>query len=758
MSGNSIFEPTPQWHQVDLPPIKHAATKLSDEEIAQKKTHAKQLLRKENEAVDMTKRLSSSDRHFVSNILASGTLDDKVSALTLLVQESPLHSLKTLDTLLAMSKKKARKEAVMALQSLKDLFIGSVLPDRKLKYFVDQPLGFEGVEDKHLMIWYFEDHLKKYYFQVVQQLEALSHDTLTHVRQSAVRCIYDLLSGKPEQEQNLLKLLVNKLGDSDNKIAAKTSQLLIELLITHPGMKPFVVREIEQLLLLPDVSERAQYYSINTLNQTILTGKDTAVANKLIEIYFIFFRRLLKLQETEENGESKIVPVKEKNDKKKTKKGKGKNKKSKAAEKKKNEAHLDDLRAKMVAAILTGVNRAFHFAKISDEVVEKHLDILFKITHTGLINTAIQALSLIFTISLSRPAASDRFYRTLYESLLDTRLLITSKQTQYLNLLFKAVRADADLKRVKAFVKRMVQIAGHHQPPFICGIFYLLNQIMDTHPGVRAMLTTAEEGDEEEHFEDATDEDEDDESSEKSDRAEKQTPKKPSAIANYYDGRKRDPRFSNADKSCLWELLPFRKHYHPSVAKYAEMLFNGEKFGAQPDMHHYTLIHFLDRFVYRNPKKSVTTRGQSIMQPLPGRQDGGILKTRGNAQDRMAKPVNSEEFWRKKIEDVPVDEIFFHKYFKQKRSGEDLDGTTKKKQKTDQDAESDVDEDEVWRAMMSSIPGGLDGIDDADPDDDDEEFDDDEMRALLENEDDDDDEEEVGSDIEMQEYEESDEE
>ena len=109
--------------------------------------------------------------------------------------------------------------------------------------------------------------------------------------------------------------------------------------------------------------------------------------------------------------------------------------------------------------------------------VEKHLEILFKITHAGKFYTAVQALSLIFTISLAKQTVSDRFYRTLYESMLDNRLLITNKQTQYLNLLFKAVRADTDMRRVKAFVKRMIQIAGHHQPPFICGLFYLLNQV-----------------------------------------------------------------------------------------------------------------------------------------------------------------------------------------------------------------------------------------------------------------------------------------
>ena len=42
---------------------------------------------------------------------------------------------------------------------------------------------------------------------------------------------------------------------------------------------------------------------------------------------------------------------------------------------------------------------------------------------------------LIQQLSTSRHVATDRFYRTLYESLLDPRLSTSSKQTLYLNLL-----------------------------------------------------------------------------------------------------------------------------------------------------------------------------------------------------------------------------------------------------------------------------------------------------------------------------------
>jgi len=53
--------------------------------------------------------------------MTSGTLSDKVSALTLVVQESPVHTTKSFDSLLTLAKKRSRGQAVTALGALKDL-------------------------------------------------------------------------------------------------------------------------------------------------------------------------------------------------------------------------------------------------------------------------------------------------------------------------------------------------------------------------------------------------------------------------------------------------------------------------------------------------------------------------------------------------------------------------------------------------------------------------------------------------------------
>jgi len=66
-------------------------------------------------------------------MLKSGTLKDKISTLSVLIDESAVHTVKSLDTLMGMVRKKSRHEALWALESMKNLMIETLLPDRKLK-------------------------------------------------------------------------------------------------------------------------------------------------------------------------------------------------------------------------------------------------------------------------------------------------------------------------------------------------------------------------------------------------------------------------------------------------------------------------------------------------------------------------------------------------------------------------------------------------------------------------------------------------
>jgi ribosome biogenesis protein MAK21 len=498
--------------------------------------------------------------------MTSGTLSDKVSALTLVVQESPVHTTKSFENLLVLAKKRSRAQAVSALGALKDLLgNGVVLPaNRRLRLFANQP-GLLGtlhedtvttwvvghrlpgnISKAHLISWAYEDWLKDQYFEMLKVLEGWCNDEVLYARTRAVTYVYELLKEKPEQEANLLRLLVNKLGDPDKKIASRTSYLLLQLQTSHPLMKPIIIKSIEtELLLKPGQSSHARYYAINTLNQTILRANEEEVAKKLLDIYFELFVSLLKKKEP------KPEPTGPSINRKGQVQGGGApmGKKAKAKATKEEEAKLasQETTEKMISAVLSGVNRAFPFSKADDLSLEKHMDTLFRITHSSNFNTSVQALMLIEQLATSKHLAVERFYRTLYESLLDPRLITSSKHALYLNLLFRAIRADINIKRVKAFTKRLLQVVTLHQPPFICGVIYLIRELETLFPTLKTLVTEPEldDEDEEEVFRDVPEEGE-------APIAEQPKKSKPTQT---YDGRKREPEHSNADKSCLWELV-----------------------------------------------------------------------------------------------------------------------------------------------------------------------------------------------------------
>ncbi|KAH0561948.1 hypothetical protein GP486_003344 [Trichoglossum hirsutum] len=756
-----IFEPRPDWHAAELPDLpSHIPDQpLPSRELLERvHRYATSLLEADNKLYSSARLLSTSSHRFLSTIMSSGTLSDKISALTLVVQESPVHTMKALENLLNLAKKRSRGQAVTALGAIKDLMAQGVVlpPDRKLKPFTKQP-GLLGVfqqkqachwkpgdplpkqiQEVHLVSWAYEDWLKSFYFEMLRVLETWCSDEVEFARGRAVGYVWELLKEKPEQESNLLRLLVNKLGDPSRKIASKASFLLLQLQMTHPLMKSIIISSMEsEVLFRPGQNSHAKYYAIITLNQTILSSREENVSNKLIEIYFGLFVFLLKQTD----------PAKRPDDPEANKKGqlqggggnlgkKAQQKADHAGEANKSEGELAE---KLVSAVLTGVNRALPYSRTDDSTFEDHLDTLFRITHSSNFNTSIQALMLIQQLSTTKQTSSDRFYRTLYESLFDPRLLTSSKQAMYLNLLFKSLKADLNVKRVKAFVKRLLQVAALHQPSFICGVLYLVRELEGNFPALGAFLDQPEElsEDDEERFVDAPEGRVEDQYPE---GLKRQAPDNVGrsnghSLSSRYDGRKRDPGHSNADKSCLWELEPLLAHFHPSVALFATRLLRHEVMPSKPDLSLHTLIHFLDRFVYRNAKSnSAAPRGISIMQPLgSGDSSGVLLSARGIS--RGLAPLNSEAFWKKGIETVAADEVFFHKYFNQvgkaKAAGREK-GKHRDKESPVGNARTDGNEDEIWRALVDSRPE-LEGSDEGDSGFEVEDFgEDDELDAMGE--------------------------
>ncbi len=103
--------------------------------------------------------------------------------------------------------------------------------------------------------------------------------------------------------------------------------------------------------------------------------------------------------------------------------------------------------------------------------------------------------------------------------------------------------------------------------------------------------------------------------------------------------------------------IPFLDHFHPSVSLQASQLLLSQPLTGSPDISLNTLVSFLDRFVYRNPKKNLQPKGASIMQPAAASDMSGMIVKNKGARSGEDGFVNTEKFWRKKIEEVPVDQV-----------------------------------------------------------------------------------------------------
>lgn len=195
--SNFVFQPTSQWYNA-LPPLASSSTaSIPPAQLASLSQKAAELHEADIRTfqTSSSSNSSSSEASFLAKIIQSGTLSDRLSALTLLVQSSPLHNIKALETLKTMAErgkgKGGREESLKALRCIVDWWVGGGAPNRKLKcvrylfpldnvlnswtrYFRDQPLLHSDVTDEYLLLWHFEDWLKKYFFSILQILEVRS--------------------------------------------------------------------------------------------------------------------------------------------------------------------------------------------------------------------------------------------------------------------------------------------------------------------------------------------------------------------------------------------------------------------------------------------------------------------------------------------------------------------------------------------------------------------------------------------------------
>merc|ERR1712025_1076526 len=170
-------------------------------------------------------------------------------------------------------------------------------------------------------------------------------------------------------------------------------------------------------------------------------------------------------------------------------------------------------------------------------------------------------------------------------------------------------------------------------------------------------------------------------------------------IKETYDPTARNPLYSGADKCDYWELQNLSQHFHPSAALFAQNVLDKEqiKYTGDP-LSDFTLPRFLDRFVFRNPKKNPEKN-----RPTTVLGKRNIYKPAGI----KALAPDSKDFVNRDEVNVPSDEMFIYKYFQEK--------IQRKGVKTDEDEVASVTSEE-FNDFMNDFGSRSKDFDDEDMD------------------------------------------
>lgn len=606
----------------------------------------------------------SSDERWVENTMKRGTLKDRIAAMSVVASTDPVHKLHALDGLLQMAgcsdsgAQTNSRMAQMAAEALEDLFLNTLLPKhRKLLSMSQRPLyryetnvdGKKTLSPRVLLLWRYEDMLKEKYQSFIRYY--LAHTLKDGVEMSklfAVRSAASLLRSVPEAEDQLLALMVNKLGDPEKKTAAAAGHELRRVLEMHQNMQVVIAREVQQLVHRPHLSPRALYNCIIFLNQLKLEAeeqnspsendasptkkripKSVSLPASLVSTYFRLFEVAVGNASTDGTRPDAAI------------------------------------HSRLLSALLTGVNRARPYLAEEDKALEKHMDSLYRVVHTAPPSASTQALMLLFHVSgcqdqgkkqtKKATAKQDRFYRALYSSLGNSSMLSSGKHlTMLFNLFYKAMKYDTNSARVNVMAKRLLCTTMHCGPQISAASLFLLSEIMKFHPALRACF---------------------DEAIEDSDAAAVLDPTKREPMAALVRDLKEGPtRDNTVQHAALWEASLMAHHCHPSVAKFSNTL--GDISYAGDPLRDFALAPFLDKFAYRNPKTAKQTR------------EGVSVVARRSAIEESSLPVNDPSFLEK--EDITEQEEFFHKFFVERARRDEIKGVMRGK--GDADVPEEVEE------------------------------------------------------------------
>ncbi|XP_035451249.2 CCAAT/enhancer-binding protein zeta [Spodoptera frugiperda] len=748
------YEDKKKWyHQMpEEPPVSKT---LTQDQIEEMRKEASSALHGDTMAYETkANRSGSSDHQWAKTLLNKGAIGDRVAAATILIQDNPIYNLTALRNMINNVKPAKKKDGIIIIDALSELLISELLiPDMKLRTFDQHPLGHvdemtsgnKQARRNVLKLWYFEDQLKELYGSYVEALNKFAHDSVEANKEKAVSAMSYLLMHHPEREKMLLTNIINKLGDPSQSVASKVIYHLCQLLFNHPNMKAVVLADIEKMLFRTNISPRAQYYGVCFLNQFYLGKDDSKIAENLIRIYFSFFKASIKKGEIDSRlmsailtGVKRAYPFADKE------------RMSESA------SHVDHIHR---LVHLAGINVAihalallFHISDASQGTADRYYTALYrKLTNAEIFNTTHSALlfSLIYK-SLKQDKNIPRV-TAFIKRLLQLCCYMTPAQGCGMLFLISQVLKDGEKKEAVKLVwaKREIKEEIKEEVPEIedslnesaedtvTEVNTTLNDTADDEVKVEQKKVDLLRGDKKDLLDDDEEESYVDLKIDDQGNIRPKKRKHGSVIPGWYHAKvksevaevkkdeelekdvakiqlkktvnmdkeitdynplARNPSFAGAHRSAYVELVTLARHFHPTVKLFAEKLLREQiiQYSGDP-LKDFAGIRFLDRFVFKNPKKRADTQLDDGVKKVKGSHPKFAIRKNYTAKGLKSIPVNSASYLNEDASKVPVDERFLYDFLQKRRNAaEDSD---------DDDSDADSVNSEDFEQYLDSVTG-----------------------------------------------------
>jgi len=408
-----------------------------------------------------------SEQQWLRKVSSTGTHSDQVAALITLTQMSPVLAMPHLRQLLSLAQVKANRIIQPALSAIKRLLVEELLPpDRKLRFIQDHPSPAK-VHRTDLLLWFFEDFLKKTVATFVQLLFDSQLSPIEAIRTSCVDYSFDILCTvksahvSAEQEQPLLRLLVKALEDkAEKRVSAKAALLMKKLATRSPHMKEKIIDEVKDQHLVravgKGVGDTTYSRGVNLACSLFTTfpwnrQDDAFVASKLVTILSGFV--------------NEVVAKKEQRDKKR---------------KLELTCGLSESDAKILRLCLKALESSFAIAGSDCPIPETTNALLIRLSHeTTLPGLAVSILNFLNRVSKELKTESPKLVRAIYGQVGNMAVYLGSAQLAWLLSLVKdSVLEDAFVKESTkwAFRRRLMQVASSVTEPSVLPVVLALTE------------------------------------------------------------------------------------------------------------------------------------------------------------------------------------------------------------------------------------------------------------------------------------------